>query len=123
MPFQTTLPAKPELVEAMQNVPLGTIENRFRQWVTGQGATILDGPAIYADGRIGVTTDQDLTAQWGAFVPGTPTPTETQENTLQAEYLSIMREARDGTATAARVRRGLYLVMRLATRTYFAVSE
>ena len=43
--------------------------------------------------------------------------------TLRAEYLAIMRECREGTATAARVRRGLYLVMRLAARTYYTVNE
>jgi len=45
------------------------------------------------------------------------------EQQLRAEYLAIMRECRDNTATAARVRRGLYLVMRLAARTYYTVNE
>jgi len=48
---------------------------------------------------------------------------EQTESALRTEYLTIMRECRDNTATAARVRRGLYLVMRLAARTYFAVNE
>ena len=45
------------------------------------------------------------------------------EDQLRTEYLAIMRECREGTATTVRVRRGLYLVMRLAARTYFMIDE
>jgi hypothetical protein len=124
--FRYTLPPTAAITALMQgDGGSRKMELRFLAWCVARGITILDGPAMRADGTIMLDANRNPLSEWATFDPSVPTAAELRvvgQNEIEAlgftvaQVRTVYGQLKTGTATAANAQKALACVMRYLWR-------